>query len=853
MSSSRFTAPSLAEMNELLSAFEFEGELSSNEVGAVYYARQKSMDRHVAVKLFSRDKGRDERFLISLKRASNQMTGLKHPNLIGFFDSGLIDGMPYVVLEFVPGKSLHRSTHGRTIEFDQSLAIIKEVCEGIAYAHTNQVVHGNLSPLNILLNQQATPKIGNFALGRAVHTLPGVEVATHFSAPEVLAGEVHTAASDVYSLGAIFYELITATPYRAGGPRASHLEAAPKAVDAVIAKATAIDPKERHAGAMEFFNALRKAALDEPEPSPAAQPAAAMDSPASPGMAPPASPGMVPPASPGESPTPMRSKAMEMAMSTSGTGILVKAVIILVLLIAIQQVWSLRKEEKAKRELAANGGAPAGDKGVTSFEMTKLQREARQREQVAQQQPEAVDFPDDPETPAQSLERLRSALAAGNYSELPIGTLSQGGSHYFLVEEAMTWEGAAAYAEQLGGTIALPADDMGWAKKEPFAGRSLWLGAARSGATAFTLLNAKAWQPKTEIAGAERFVCLDESGGLTTAAAATSLPHVIQWSTGIKPLGLEARLAACAASIKSGQAVYPPGTIANGERHYLPVSNSVTWEQASQAAQSAGGNLLALSDDGEAAGLGELAAQLPSGSSFWLGGRLEGERWQWVTAEPWRAVEWTSVSNAAADDAAMILRGGAGLDATAKSAAADGYIIEWSKDAETNKSDPSVAGPALTTPSEMTEVARQLVVKAIADKEAAHTKNTDKLAWDLRSHVRGLKKSDQDLLAPEVEKLTACVQNNRLLKETIEASGAQLSPFMVKLCDFIIRKQGEIDEQHVKSLQAIHASYLKKLGEIRDQAKTRGQVKAQLAAEELINDSQNHDAWIARMSVAPQQ
>jgi serine/threonine protein kinase len=821
-------------MNALLSAFEFESELSSNSTGAVYYARKKSQDHHVAIKLFSREKGRDDRFLASLKRASDRMSGLKHPNLIGFLDSGLIDGMPFVVMEFVPGKSLHRSTHGRTIEFNQSLAIINEVCQGIAYAHANHVVHGNLSPLNILLNQEATPKIGNFAMGRSIHTLHDVQAPSHFSAPEVLAGEPHTVASDVYSLGAILYELITATPYRAGAPKASSLEGVPKDVDAVIAKATATDPKQRHTGAMEFYKALKKAAFAEPETEPEPEPEPKQDAASSP---------------PGA-----RSKAMELAMSTTGTGLVLKLAIIAILIIAIQQVWSYRTEEQQRRGLTSNGASSSGDDSINSFEMTPQQRQAQLQKQQLAQQPDPMEFPDDPETPAQSLERLRAQLIAGNYSELPIGTLSQGGSHYFLVEEAMGWQAAVAHAEQLGATVALPKGDLSWSKKEPFGGKSFWVGAGLSGNDGPVLLDGGEWQ----LAGVGDgvggiYLHLDETGNFMTAGAATQLPYAIQWSEGVKPLSLEQRLAVCAASIQSGKPVYPPGTLAVGERRYLPVQRSLSWEEARGLARSAGGHLLALSGDKESFELENWGGQLVAGMSYWLGGRLNGESWQWENDEPWAPVEWSNVSNAAADDVALVLLAGTGFDARARSSAADGFIIEWSKDHETNKLRPGQLTTPLASPTEVTKMAGELVIKAIADKEAAHVKNTSKLAWDLDSHLRGLKKSDQERWAPEADKLKACVQNNRLHKETVEGSGAQLSPFMSKLCDYLIRKQGEIDEQHVKNLQAIHGSYLRKLGQLRDQAKARGQVKAQIAADELIEGSRNLDSWIARMSVAPTQ
>lgn len=818
MSNHPFNAPSLEEMNGLLAGYVFESQLSANEVGAVYYALQKSLHRHVALKLFSKTKGSDESFLASLKLASSKMEELEHPNLIGFIDSGLIDGMPFLVMEFVPGKSLHRSTHGHAIDFKQAQSITEEICDGLAYAHGHGVVHGNLMPLNILLTQSASPKIGNFAMGRGIHTLSDVDIPSHFSAPEVLAGEPHTIASDVYSLGAMLYELITATPWRVGAPRASELEGIPQAVHAVIEKACASDPAQRHGGATEFSEALRKASTNKLEQGHVAVAPAA------------------------------RSNAMQMVMSTSGSGLWLKIVVIIVLLFAIKQVWDYRKAAEQRVQITSNGDSQAAGKNDSNFEMTKRQRETREQSPTPQPQHNPEAFPDDPETPMESLARLRDALVAGTFGELPIGSLSMGGTHLFLVEEAMSWDEAVAYAHQHGGTLALPTDAPAWANQEPFAGKSLWLGAGRGGSDAYTMLNAEVWQPSMPPIGNGSHLHLDSRGSFRMAPASTSMAYVIQWAEGSKPMSLDDLLVACAKTMRSDKAVYPPGTIASGARHYLPVSRPMTWGEAALMAQSAGGRLMVISDDRESLEVRNLTSLLLAGPRYWMGAQLLGENWHWSSGEPWRAVEWINISNAASDGAAMVLKVGSGLDAMNASAMAEGLIIEWSDDAETNKAGAGVQVLPLASPSELTETARKLVAKVEVDKETAHKNNTDKLAWDLTAHLRGLNKSMQELWAPEIEKLKSCVQNNRLLKETIDTSGATLSPFMADLCDYLIRKQGEIDEQHLKSLQVIYASYLKKLGEIEEQAKARGQVKAQLAASELIANSQNLDAWISRMS-----
>ena len=769
--------------------------------------------------------------------------------------------MPYLMMEFVPGKSLARSMKGGAIEFALSLTILKELCEGVGHAHEKEVIHGNLSPYDILLTQKASPKIGNFGLGPDVHTLEGVEVPDHFTAPEVLDGEAPTEASDIFSLAAIFYELITATPYRFGGPRPSSLEDTPEAVDEILLEALSKDPEKRGNSAFKFYERLRQAAKSKKDAPPAvpqtAEEKTLEKKPAAPkegarDKAPVKPQGRAQRRRAAQAKAP--AKTVPAAILRASNTPLVKVVAILVLLIAIHQVWSYRKSLKEKRSAQVNrkqaGQAPV----VNQFEMVDAgpsqptQPKPPPTRPADDDTPVEFGFPEDQETPMDSLERLRDSLAQGTRSEMPMGSINKGNHHYFFVEEAKSWADALAFAERHGGSLARPGSDMSWRGVGPMRTQDIWLGAARSGADSFTLLDGKSWSPSGGVSGSGAFIYQSANGGFHGASADTTKPFVIQWSKdGSQPATIEAQLAATASSLNGSSPSYPPLTVAAGSRHYLPVAREATWEEARALAESAGGQLAALSDEGELAELRKAAASNPSCREFWVGGHLAGESWAWVTKEPWRAVAWLNDDNAASDDAAMFLNPSTGVDAKRKSDSLAGFIIEWSKDAESNKA-PANQGPGPGDAiADLTKRAMELVVKAGVDKEEAHKKNTDKLAWDLDAHIRGLKKSDQDAIRPEMKTLKECVQNNRLHKETIDASGARLNPFMAKLCNYIIDKQARIDREHVTNLQAIHRSYLTKLGQLRDQAKQAGQIKAQLKASELIDGSQNFDAWVTSM------
>jgi len=819
MSAPEFHAPSVEAMNSLLPAFEFGDIMSANRVGAVYFATQKSLDRHVAVKLFSHAHGNDVHFMRAFRASAASMAGLKHPNLIGLLDSGMVEGMPFIVMEFVPGKSLARSTKGSAINFDQAMSIIGQICEGTAYAHGQTVVHGYLSPLNILLNQQASPKIGNFGLGHGAHTARGVMVPMHFTAPEVLAGETPTKAADLYSIAAIFYELVTGRPYGPDAPPASSIGDCPPTADQVIRRAGASDPQLRGNDANGFLMNLQRATASgvKVEPGPSSDQAPHTDT-------------------------------AEDTGKPEGSKLWLKVVIILLLLVAIQQTISFRNSVAQQRNNPHLTEKNKAAQEAVAAELVKLHpiEEHKQAPPVA---PSPGDFPVVVESPLDSLERLRNALREGQRAEMPVGAVAVGDSHYFLVASPMSWADAEVFAEEHGGHLALPDGDPAWRNAGPMRGVSFWVGAARNGAQAMTLVDGRPWDA-ADVAGDGACVYADEQGAWRTADAAKPMPFVIQWhADGSNPGSLEARLAATGLSLKGSQPSFPLGTLTAGKRRYLPVVRETGWERAHALAQSAGGHLLVISNAEEAAQVQAMAAGLLGLEGLWMGGHLAGDLWVWETGEPWTGIQWLDSRNAVADHAVMVLRPGRGIDAREKSGMASGFIIEWSDDAATHK-PPVAQGPSPGEAArELTAKAAELVIAAAKDKEAAHAKNVGKLVWDLDSHIRGLKKSDVEIWAPAAENLKKCVQDNRLRRETVDGAGLQLSAYMAKLANYHIGKTMEIDQQHAARLDTLHASYLVQLGKLITQAKDLGQVRAEAEVSALLEGASNKDAWVASFGI----
>src|SRR5688572_14708495 len=211
MSADSFEAPSLEHLAELLPAYDFEAFIAQGGMGAVYKARQRSLDRDVAIKILPREMGADPEFRQSFETEAKAMARLNHPNLIGVYDFGDVEGMPYIVMEYVNGKSLFHSAYNTAIDPVQAVTIVKGICDGLAHAHENGVIHRDIKPANILLTPKAEPKIGDFGLARpagADHS--GVIMGTPgYAAPEITRQPDHAdRRSDIFALGIVLYELL---------------------------------------------------------------------------------------------------------------------------------------------------------------------------------------------------------------------------------------------------------------------------------------------------------------------------------------------------------------------------------------------------------------------------------------------------------------------------------------------------------------------------------------------------------------------------------------------------------------------------------------------------------------------
>lgn len=193
--------------------------LGRGGMGAVYKARQKNLDRFVALKILTIDPDAEGGFGERFQREAQALAKLSHPNIVGVFDFGVIDGLYYFLMEYVDGANLRSLIRGGELKPEAALALIPSFCDALQYAHDEGVVHRDIKPENVLVDKKGRVKIADFGLAKllgqegADHglTLTGMALGTpRYMAPEQLdRPESVDHRADIYSLGVVFYEMLT--------------------------------------------------------------------------------------------------------------------------------------------------------------------------------------------------------------------------------------------------------------------------------------------------------------------------------------------------------------------------------------------------------------------------------------------------------------------------------------------------------------------------------------------------------------------------------------------------------------------------------------------------------------------
>lgn len=214
-----FVPPSPAELNRVFPQLEVFDLVGQGGMGAVYRARHRSLDRTVALKILPPQLAARPDFAARFEREARALARLNHPNIVNVFDSGRSGDYYYLVMEFVDGVNLRQAILARAIEPGQALSIVPQICEALQYAHDQGVVHRDIKPENILLDRQGRVRIADFGLARMLDadrvsdtltTTRQVMGTPRYMAPEQIEGAHHVDhRADIYSLGVVFYELLT--------------------------------------------------------------------------------------------------------------------------------------------------------------------------------------------------------------------------------------------------------------------------------------------------------------------------------------------------------------------------------------------------------------------------------------------------------------------------------------------------------------------------------------------------------------------------------------------------------------------------------------------------------------------
>src|SRR5712691_11240595 len=256
-----------------LAGYRIESLLGRGGMGVVYRARDLALERNVALKLLAPELAQDVRFRERFLRESRLAASLDHPAIIPIYDAGEVAGQLYIAMRLVEGTDLKRLlAEEGALQPEHALALLEQVADALDAAHERGLVHRDVKPSNVLVDERRHCYLADFGLSRrlaeqGVPAAAGRSIGTvDYVAPEQIRGEELDGRADLYSLGCLLYECLAGRPPFARGSDTAvvfaHLEEEPPSLPVlspVIRKALAKEPDDRYQSGREMIAAARVA------------------------------------------------------------------------------------------------------------------------------------------------------------------------------------------------------------------------------------------------------------------------------------------------------------------------------------------------------------------------------------------------------------------------------------------------------------------------------------------------------------------------------------------------------------------------------------------------------------------
>lgn len=261
-------------MEQIANRYEILSLIGQGGMADVYKARDTILNRVVAIKVLRAKLSDDAMALVRFQREASAASRLSHPNVVDIYDVGEYEGMHYIVMEFIRGRTLKELIAQRgALDVDEAIGVMKQLVSAINHAHEHKIIHRDIKPQNVLVKDDGTIKITDFGIAVANGSVQltynnTVMGSAHYLAPETTQGKEPNEQVDIYSLGIVFYELLTGhVPFTGKTPTEiaiKHLRKSipyvrdfnpniPQSVENIVLKATAKNLEDRYVSCKEML------------------------------------------------------------------------------------------------------------------------------------------------------------------------------------------------------------------------------------------------------------------------------------------------------------------------------------------------------------------------------------------------------------------------------------------------------------------------------------------------------------------------------------------------------------------------------------------------------------------------